>query len=92
MYARIATFEGAAGIDEAIRQINESDRPEGIPATELYVFVDRAAGKVVALTLFETEEDMQKGHEAFNAMSAADDGLGKRTGVDLLEVVVHMTA
>jgi hypothetical protein len=47
MYARIATFEGATGIDEATRQINESDRPEGIPATELYVFVDRAAGKVV---------------------------------------------
>ena len=34
----------------------------------------------------------QKGHEAFDAMSAADDGFGKRMGVDLLEVVVHMTA
>lgn len=92
MYARIATFENATAIDETARQIQESERPEGIPATELYLMADRKAGKVVALALFETEEDMRKGHETLSGMDAPDDGFGQRTGVDLLEVVAHMSA
>jgi hypothetical protein len=92
MYARITTFEHATAIDETARQIQESERPEGIPATDFYFMADREAGKVVVITLFETEEDMQKGHATLSSMDPPGGGFGERTGVDLLEVVAHMTA
>ena len=91
MYARVVTFEHATAIDETASQIRESDRPEGVPATAFYLMADRDAGKVVALTLFETEEDMRKGHEMLSAMDPPGGGFGQRTSVDLLEVVAHMT-
>jgi hypothetical protein len=91
MYARVATFEGATGIDEAAKEVQESERPEGVPATEIFLLTDRATGKVVVLTLYDTEEDMRKGDEAFNAMDGPGDTFGKRVGVDLLEVAAHRT-
>ena len=92
MYARIATFKDATDIDGTAKEIEAQDRPEGVPATEFFLLADRAAGKVMVLTLYETEEDMRTGDAAFNAMSAPNDGFGERDGVDLLEVVSHMTA
>jgi hypothetical protein len=92
MYARVVTFENATSIDETANMIREGDRPEGVPATDVYFMADRAAGKVVVVTLFETEADMQKGHETLSAMDPPGGGFGKRTNVDLLEVVVHMSA
>jgi hypothetical protein len=92
MYARVVTFENAANIDETAKGIQDSDRPENLPATGFYMLADRAAGKVVSITLFATEEDMQKGHEVLNAMTPPGDGLGKRSSVDLMEVVAHMSA
>jgi hypothetical protein len=92
MYARVVTFENATSIDETANMIREGDRPEGVPATDVYLMADRDAGKVVVVTLFETEADMQKGHETLSAMDPPGGGFGKRTSVDLLEVVVHMSA
>jgi predicted N-acetyltransferase YhbS len=92
MYARLTTFEHATAIDETARQIIERGRPEGIPATELYLMADRESGKVVTLVLFETEEDMRKGHETLSAMNAPGGGFGERTSVDLLEVVGRLSA
>ena len=92
MYARVVTFENATSIDETANMIRESDRPEGVPATDVYFMADRDAGKVVVVTLFETEADLQKGHETLSAMDPPGGGFGKRTSVDLLEVVAHMSA
>ena len=91
MYARVATFEGATGIDETAKGIQDSDRPENLPATAFYMLADRDAGKVVSITLFDTEADMQKGNDVLNAMSPPTGSLGTRTSVDLMEVVAHMT-
>jgi hypothetical protein len=95
MYARVATFEGAdpAKIDENIEQMRGQERPENIPATGLYLLVDRAAGKTVAVALFETEEDMLQGHEALNALSPpVGAGMGSRSSVELYEVPLHFVA
>jgi len=35
---------------------------------------------------------MQKGHATLSSMDPPGGGFGERTGVDLLEVVAHMTA
>ena len=92
MYARVATYEGATGIDEAAKGIQERDRPEGVPATGFYFLADRESGKVVTVGLFETEDDMRTGNETLNAMSPPGGGFGNRVSVDLMEVVAHMSA
>jgi len=91
MYARITTFEHATAIDETASQIRGSEPPEGVPATAVYFMADREAGKVVVVTLFETEEDMQKGHATLSSMDPPGGGFGQRTSIDLLEVVAHMS-
>ena len=93
MYARVVTFEGAsaAAMDETAKQIQEGERPEGVPATAYYFLGDRASGKVITIGLFETEADLQTGHATLSAMSPPGDGFGERTSVDLMEVLAHMT-
>ena len=91
MYARIATFEGATGIDEVAQSIRESDRPEGLPATAVYLMADREAGKVVTVTFFATEEDLRLGNETLNTMAPPGGGLGRRVSVDLMEVVAQLS-
>ncbi len=96
MHARVATFEGGdpANIDqqiETMRQESVSGPPEGVPATEFLFLVDRDAGKIMAVTLFETEDDLRKGDEALNEMSPSTD-MGRRTSVQTFEVPLHMGA
>jgi hypothetical protein len=92
MYARVVTFEGATDIDGAMQQIQEGERPEGVPATAFYFMADRDAGKVVTMALFDTEEDMRTGDATLNAMSPPGDTMGRRSNVDLMEVVGQMNA
>jgi hypothetical protein len=96
MHARVATFEigDPAKIDqeiETIRQESASGQPEGIPATEVLFLVDREGGKLMSVTLFETEEDLRKGDETLNAMTPPTD-MGRRTSVEKFEVPLHMSA
>jgi len=92
MYARIATFEGATDLDGAAAEAQRGGPPEGLKATEFYLFGDRAAGRSIFLVFFETEEDMLAGHALLNEMSPGDVGVGHRTSVELVEVLGHMTA
>lgn len=97
MYARVATFEGAeaAGLQENIDQINEqaqSGPPEGVPATGFLFLVDRDAGKTVAISLFETEEDLRTGDATLNEMSPPAGSMGKRTSVEMYEVAIQLSA
>ena len=98
MYARVARFEGAdsSRIDEnidAIRQQSESGPPEGVPAKQFLLLTDRDGGKMMAITLFETEEDMRTGDATLNAMSPpVSEGMGRRAAVEMYEVPIHMTA
>ena len=96
MHARIATFEmgDPSKIDQeidAIRQQSASGPPEGIPATEFLFLVDRDNGKVMSVTLFDTEEDLRKGDQTLNEMSPPDE-MGRRTSVETFEVPLHMSA
>ncbi|HEV8687591.1 MAG TPA: hypothetical protein VGQ84_09960 [Gaiellaceae bacterium] len=96
MHARVATFELADQsklddeIDEMRRQSAEGPT-EGIPAKEFLMLVDRDGGKVMAVMLFETEDDLRKGDETMNAMSPSAGGaMGRRTSVEMFEVPLHM--
>lgn len=99
MHARVAMFEGVE--PEQTEQAVEAGKqrleqgfdspPEGLEgAKEAMMFFDRSTGKSVAITLFESEEDLQRGHQALDAMSPPDDGT-RRTSVGFYEVAARKT-
>jgi len=98
MHARVATFEGGEPdkVREMIGEINkrsESGPPEGVPAVGLLVLHGADGGKVLAISLFETEADLEKGNETLSAMDPpVPGGMGKRVSVDTYEVGVKFDA
>ncbi len=96
MHARVATFEGEQGeiqkMVEGIRQNSESGPPEGVPAKELLLLKGRESGKVVAIVLFESEDDMRQGDETLNTMNPPDAEGVRRTSVELFDVGAHVRA
>jgi hypothetical protein len=67
----VATFEGnqaqIAQMAEAVG--HEPGPPEGVPAKEVLVLTGRENAKLVAIVVFETEEDLRQGDATFNQMS-----------------------
>jgi hypothetical protein len=54
------------------------------------MLIDPDGGKSVAISLFETEEDLRAGDAVLNDMSPPDDGFGGRTSVESFEVAVDV--
>jgi hypothetical protein len=98
MHARVATFEG--GDPERVRQMvdqinqqSQSGPPAGVPAVGLLLLHKPDEGKVVAISLFDTEEDLQKGHETLNSMDPpVAGGMGNRASVEMYQVAVKLDA
>ena len=96
MHARIATFEAdPARADEAVAaarqqvESNWANPPGGLEtAKEMYMLIDREHGRGLGITLYETEDDLRRGHEALNQMTPPAEG-GRRTDVALYEVALH---
>lgn len=95
MHARVATFEGndpeqvRETIDQ-IRQQAESGPPEGVPAVG-FLLLHSPEGKVLSISLFETEADLAKGDAALSAMNPpVVGGMGSRTSVETYEVGVKV--
>lgn len=95
MYARVARWEGAEG--DAMRRsadrINaeaSSGPPEGVPAKAFLMLIDPDNGQGLAISLFETEDDLRAGDAVLNDMNPPDDGFGRRTSVETYEVAVDM--
>ena len=95
MYARVVRWEG--GDADAIRRTTQeiqsqsaSGPPEGVPGKGFLLMADPDSGRALAVTLFETPEDRQKGHEAMEAMSPPGDGMGTRTAVEMYDVAVDL--
>ena len=97
MFARVATFEGdQAQIREmagAISRDSETGPPEGVPGKEFLLLTGRDGGKILAIVLFETEDDLRQGHATLNEMSPpADLATVARRSVEMFEVAVHQRA
>jgi hypothetical protein len=93
VYARIARFEGAdpARMQEMVDQIKgETGPPEGVPATRFMLLLDRSAGTSLAISFFESEEDMRAGDRALNEMTPPASATGHRASVEFYEVAVEM--
>ena len=89
--ARVVTFDGVDKdrIAEMKREMEGSERPEGIPASEIIILHDPDASKSLAIVFFENEEDYAKGDAALNAMPNSDTP-GQRTSVAKYDVAIRM--
>jgi hypothetical protein len=90
--ARVVSFEGIDKdrMDEIKREMDEGDRPEGVPATEVVVLHDAGADKSLVVFFFDSEDDYATGDATLNAMPAGDTP-GRRTSVTKYDVVTRMT-
>ncbi|MDQ3671822.1 MAG: hypothetical protein M3364_05200 [Actinomycetota bacterium] len=93
-----------ASIDQQVAgmktQIDES-RAKGLPddasaemrtltetVSRFVELVDRKTGTSLGISFCETEDEMRRADEALNQMSPPDDSGGKRTSVEIYEVVL----
>jgi hypothetical protein len=90
--ARVVTFDGVSRerIEEIKRGMEEGERPDDVPATEILLLHDADNDRSVAILFFESEEDYRLGDAALNAMPAPDTP-GKRLSVEKYEVAARMT-
>lgn len=91
MYARVATFQGdPANVDKAIERVRDQvagEPPQGLEGAKLLMLVDRESGKGLGITLFDSEQAMQRGDAALNEMNLGTSG--SRASVEFFEVPVH---
>lgn len=97
MYARVARWEGASAetMEQSaagIRADAAAGPPEGLPAKRFLLLQDKEAGRSIAITLFETEDDYRQGDETLNSMSPPGQGMGDRVAVEKYEVAVEFEA
>jgi hypothetical protein len=90
--ARVVTFDGVSSdrMAEMKREMEDNERPENVPATEIVVLHDPEAEKSLVILFFETEDDYRRGDEVLSAMPATDTP-GQRTSVTKYEVAARMS-
>ena len=88
--ARVVTFEGidANRIAALKSEIEDGERPEGLPATEMMILHDPEAQSAMAIVFFDNEDDYRTGDEFLSAMPTSDTP-GRRTSVTKHEVAIR---
>ncbi|HEY8771492.1 MAG TPA: hypothetical protein VIM03_13180 [Thermoleophilaceae bacterium] len=93
----MATFEGGDPdqVKEMVGEIksrSESGPPEGVPAVG-FLLLHKDDGKVLSISLFETEEDLETGDATLNSMDPpVEGGMGQRGSVEKYEVGIKIDA
>ena len=89
--ARVVSFDGVSAqrMEEMRAEMEDGERPDNVPATEIIVLHDPDAEKSVVILFFDSEADYAQGNEALNAMPAGDTP-GTRSGVNKYNVVARM--
>ena len=90
-FARVVTFDGvsSARMKEMQQEMEGSERPENIPATEMIVLHDPDAERSLVVVFFDNEDDYARGDAALSAMPAGDTP-GQRTSVTKYQVAFRM--
>jgi hypothetical protein len=95
MRARMATFQvdDPAKVDEEVattrRYLAGGSLPDGIPATGFLMLVDRGAGKVVEVLLFESDEDLRQGDATMDSYAPGERSM-HRVSVERFDVPVRL--
>jgi hypothetical protein len=89
--ARVVSFDGVSSerMADMQRDMEGSERPDSVPATEIIVLHDADAERALVVVFFETEDDYRLGDETLSAMPA-DETPGKRTSVSKYQVAFRM--
>lgn len=94
MWARVSTYEGPPdGIDDAVDYANREVVPK-LRQTDgfqgLYALADRASGKTMSITLWDSEEALRASEEAANRMrqDSTDAARGQIANVERFEVTM----
>ena len=89
--ARVVTFDGVDSdrMAEMQKEMEGSERPEGVPAKEIIVLHDPENDTSLVVVFFESEDDYQQGDAALSAMPASDTP-GRRTSVTKYNVAFRM--
>lgn len=90
MYARVVKWEDGdpAAIREAVERIRsdaQSGPPEGVPSTGFTFLADPDNGRVLAIGLFATMDDLRTGDAKLNEMDPPV-SMGTRSPVEVYEV------
>jgi len=90
--ARVVSFDGVSAerMAEMQSRMQESDRPDDVPAQEIIVLNDPENEKSVVILFFENEDDYARGDAALSAMPASDTP-GQRTSVGKYQVAHRMS-
>ncbi|TMK94458.1 MAG: hypothetical protein E6G42_04660 [Actinobacteria bacterium] len=88
-YARVVTFDGVDSdrMAKLAQQVNEDERPDDIPATEIVILHDADAEKALAILFFDSEDDYRRGDATLNAMDSGETP-GQRSSVTKYDVAV----
>ena len=91
--ARVVSFEDidADRIATLKSEIEDGEKPEGLPATEMMILHDPEAERALAIVFFDNEADYRTGDEFLSSMPASDTP-GRRTSVTKHEVAVRAMA
>ena len=90
--ARVVLFDGVSTdrMAEMQREMEGSERPEGVPAKEIVVLHDPEGEKSLVILFFENDDDYQRGDAALNAMPAGDTP-GRRASVTKYQVAFRIS-
>jgi hypothetical protein len=90
--ARVVEFEGVSPerIEQLKSDMEGSERPEGLPATEFMLLYDADTQKSVAIVFFDNEDDYRQGDETLSAMSPGDTP-GRLVSVGKYEVATRVS-
>jgi hypothetical protein len=90
--ARVVEFEGVTPdrIEQLKADMEGSERPEGLPATEFMLLYDADAQKSVAIVFFDNEDDYAQGDATLDGMPTADTP-GRRVSVGKYEVATRVS-
>lgn len=88
--ARVVTFEDVdlGRMQQLNQELEQGERPEGVPASEIVVLHDRDARRSLVIIFFENEDDYAKGDAALSAMPAGDTP-GRRASVTRYDVAAR---
>ena len=88
--ARVVTFTGVSSdrIKEIEREMDEGEQPEGLNPSDMFVLHDPDSSEAVAILLFDSDEDYQRGHEVLDAMPTPETP-GQRTSVKRYDVAIR---
>jgi hypothetical protein len=91
--ARVVAFDGVdeQRIADMKRNVEEGERPDDLPASEIMILHDPDGQRSLAIVFFENEDDYRKGDATLSAMPA-DAVPGRRTSVDKYQVAIRATA